>query len=387
MDFGLSGAHAALREEARRFAEDRLASDLTARDRREAQDPADLRPLWDACAEHGVLGCIVPEVHGGRGLDALGAVAMLEGLGEGCADNGLTLALNGQIWAVTEPVLAFGSEAQKARWLPGLADGSILGAHGMTEAESGSDAFALSTTAERRDGGYVLNGAKTYVGLAPVCDLALVFATTNPDAGRWGLSAFLVSVDDAGFSRGPIQRKMGLRTAPMGTLELEDCFVPEDRRLGDEGDGAAIFQHSMEWERSFIFASHVGRMTRQLADCAVFARSRRVFGQPIENYQSVSNRLADMALRLETSRLMLYKAAWLKSRDEPCARFAAMAKLHVSEAFAASSLDAMRIHGGAGYVEEGGVERDLRDALGGVIYSGTSDIQRQIIAASLGGGT
>jgi alkylation response protein AidB-like acyl-CoA dehydrogenase len=253
----------------------------------------------------------------------------------------------------------------------------------MTESASGSDAFALSTTAEPTDDGYVLNGEKVYIGLGPACDVALVFATVDPALGRWGLSAFLVEKSDPGFFRGPPEHKLGLRTSPLGSVRLENCFVPKDRLLGDEGTGAAIFNHSMEWERSFIFASHVGRMARQLEICANYAHERKVFGQAIEQNQSVSNRLADMRLRLETSRLLLYKTAWMKSQDLPCASEAAMAKLHISESFTASSLDAIRIHGGLGYMEDSGVPRDLRDAVGGVIYSGTSDIQRQIIASLL----
>ncbi len=383
MDFSLTEQQLQLRDRTRAFAGECLGENLAERDRRADAAREVWAEDWRRCAELGILGCTTPEAYGGLGHDTVTAIVMLEALGHGCPDNGLTLGVNGQIWAVMEPILAFGSEAQKQRYLPGLCDGRLIGAHGMTEKESGSDAFALKTLAKPQDGGYLLNGEKTYIGLGPACDLALVFATVDPDKGRWGLCAFLVEASDAGFERGPAQDKMGLRTTPMGEIRLKDCWIPEDRRLGDEGDGASIFQHSMEWERSFIFASHVGSMARQLDDCVAFARQRRVSGQSIDSYQSVSNRLAEMRLRLELSRLLLYKTAWLKSRDEPCALDAAMAKLQISEAFVASSLDAIRIHGGAGYVLEHGIERDLRDAMGGVIYSGTSDIQRRIIASLL----
>ncbi len=383
MDFSLTEEQRDLHERTRAFAKEFLGKGLAERDEKGAVDRSDWYEDWQRCAESGILGCTTPKAYGGQGYDTLTAVLMLEALGYGCADNGLTLGINGQIWAVAEPILAFGTEAQKQRYLPGLCAGRIIGAHGMTESESGSDAFSLRTRACRQDDGYLLNGEKIYIGLGPVCDLALVFASTDPDRGRWGLSAFLVEADDPGFERGSAQRKMGLRTTPMGKLHLHDCWVAEDRRLGDEGDGASIFQHSMEWERSFIFASHVGSMARQLDDCVAFARDRRISGRPIDEFQSVSNRLAEMRLRLELSRLLLYKTAWLKSRNEPCALDAAMAKLQISEAFVASSIDAIRIHGGAGYVADRGVERDLRDAVGGVIYSGTSDIQRQIIASLL----
>lgn len=383
MDFEQTKEQRKLCDAARQFAEEELGGDLVGRDHRGAIDENDWRGDWRKCAGHGILGLNVPMAYGGRGHDALTSVLILEALGYGCRDNGLTLGLNGQIWAVQEPILAFGSEQQKQRYLPGLCDGSLIGAHGMTEYASGSNAAGLETRAEPVDGGYILNGAKAYIGLGPACDLAIVFASTAPDRGAWGVSAFIVDSDADGFKRSPPQQKMGLRTAPMGELVFKECFVPEDALLGREGAGMSIFQHAMEWERSFIFASHVGSMHRQLDECVAYARDRVVFDQPIDQYQSVSNRLAEMKLRLETSQLLLYKAAWLKSKGEPCAAEAALAKLHISESFVASSLDAIRIHGGKGYLSENGIERDLRDAAGGVIYSGTSDIQRAIIAQML----
>ncbi|MEM7044294.1 MAG: acyl-CoA dehydrogenase, partial [Pseudomonadota bacterium] len=274
-------------------------------------------------------------------------------------------------------------DEQKHRYLPALCDGSIIGAVSMTEHEAGSNAAGIRTTAEPIDGGYLLNGKKAYVGLGPYSDLVLVFASTAPDRGSWGLSAFLIDAGTEGFTRLSPQQKMGLRSTPMGELVFENCVVNEDARLGREGAGLAIFQHIMEWERSFILASHVGSMHRQLDECVAFARNRVVFDKSIDRFQSVSNRLANMKLRLETAQLLLYKAAWLKSNGRSCAAEAALANLHLSESFVESSLDAIRIHGGKGYLSETGVERDLRDAIGGVIYSGTSDIQRQIIAELL----
>lgn len=384
MDFTLSPAQLQLRQAALEFAQRNLSHDLASRDL-DDDGHQEWRKDWTAASDFGAFAMLPPSEYGGKGASVVDTVLMLEALGEGCRDNGLTLGINGHIWAVMEPIIEFGTDAQKAHYLPGLSNGTLVGAHGMTEAASGSDAFSLSTQATRVDGGYVLNGEKVYVGLGPVCDLALVFATTDPAVGRWGVTAFLVEAGDRGFERGPSESKLGLRASPMGTLKFTDCFVPDDRMLGGEGAGAGIFSHSMEWERSFIFASHVGAMARQLKECAVFAARRVVFGKPIDQHQSVSNRLADMRMRLETARLMLYKAAWMKDEGLPSDMMAAMTKLHISEAFVASSMDAMRIHGGQGYMEETGVPRDLRDALGGVIYSGTSDIQRQIISALLRG--
>ncbi|MEM7352168.1 MAG: acyl-CoA dehydrogenase family protein [Acidobacteriota bacterium] len=362
------------------FAQRALDADLARRD----AEGTFLLELWRKCGAFGVLGWCMPEAYGGSGLDVVSTIRRLEGIGYGCRDNALTLGLNGQLWSVQEPLLQFGSEEQKQRYLPRLCSGELLAAHGMTEPGSGSDAFSLETRAEKVEGGYRLNGHKTYIGLAPVADLALVFASTDPSVGQWGISAFLVERGFPGYTASSAKAKMGLRTNPLGDIVLEDCFVPEVNRLGPEGIGVSVFTHSMDWERSFVFASHVGAMARQLDDCIAYARQRRQFDQPIGKYQSVSNRIAEMKLRLETSRLLLYKLAWMKERGEPAALEAAMAKLQISEAFAANSLDAMRIHGAKGYLAEFEVERDVRDALGGVIYSGTSDIQRNIIARVLG---
>ncbi|NDJ60669.1 MAG: acyl-CoA dehydrogenase [Chloroflexi bacterium] len=380
MEFGWTDEQQRWWDDVVAFARRELNDALVARDR-DATFPVE---NWKQCADFGIQGSFIPEAYGGRGLDMLTTIHLLEGLGYGCEDNGLTLALNGQMWSVQEPLLRFGTEAQKQKYLTGLCAGDMFGAHGMTEPESGSDAYSLQTQAERRDGGYVLNGQKTLVGLAPVASIALVFAKTNPAAGRWGISAFIIEAGTPGFTVSPPKDKMGLRTVPLGDLFLEDCFIPEENRLGPEGAGASIFNSAMEWERSFIFASHVGAMARQLEKTIAYACQREQYGQPIGKFQSVSNRIANMKVRLETARHFLYKAAWLLDNDQPAMMEAAMAKLVLSEAFVESSLDAIRLHGGKGYLADCGVERELRDAVGGVIYSGTSDIQRNLIAGLLG---
>ena len=379
MEFGFTEEQEQLRAETLKFAANQLNSDLASRDEDQAFDPE----LWQRCADFGILGSYVPSEYGGRGRDTVTTVAVMEALGYGCSDNGLTLALNGQMWAVQEPIQQFGTEEQKSHYLPLLTSGGF-GAHAMSEAGSGSDTFALATTAKSTDEGYLLNGTKSYIGLAPVCDVALVFASTDSSVGRWGISAFLVDSDTPGLTRGANQPKMGLRTGPLGELTFEDCFVPASARLGPEGAGASIFTNSMDWERSFIFASHVGSMARQLDESVGYARTRQQFGEQIGKFQSVSNRIADMRLRLETARLLLYKSAWLIDTAQPAQMASALANLHLAESFVASSTDAIRIHGAKGYLTEFGIERDLRDALGGVIYSGTSDIQRQVIARLLG---
>ena len=339
---------------------------------------------WKACASQGVFGLYVPTEYGGSGNSLLTTVKALEALGYAFPDDGFTLGINGQMWAVQEPILRFGSEQQKKEFLPRLIDGRCIGAHGMTEEDSGSNAFGLQTTARKIDGGYLLNGKKIYIGLSPVCDLILTFATTDPDKGRWGISCFLVDAATPGVTLSPAMEKMGLRTGPMGEVEFDDAVVTEDRMLGKPGVGASIFNASMEYERSFIFASHVGSMARQLDDTIQFARDRKIGSQPIGKHQSVSNRIADMKIRLETSRMFLYRAAEKIDAGESTPLEAAMAKLVISESYVENSLSAIRIHGGKGYMSEHGIEKGLRNAIGGVIYSGTSDIQRNLIAGILG---
>ncbi|HRI63329.1 MAG TPA: acyl-CoA dehydrogenase family protein [Polyangium sp.] len=380
MDFAWSDEQLEQKNAAIRFARKSLSTNVIEHDR----DERFSRKSWSECAEFGVLGLPFPASYGGADADILTTMLVMEGLGYGGKDNGVLFALNAQMWAVQHPILTFGTDAQKTRYLPRLISGEWMGAHGISEPESGSDAFAMRARAIRCEGGYKIDGTKMFVTNAPVADVAVVFASTAPERGSWGISAFLVERGTPGFTVGKNIGKMGLRTAPMGELILQDRFVPTENRLGPEGIGAQIFNNSMEWERACILGSHVGVMERQLEACVAYARSRKQFGQPIGKFQSISNRLAEMKVRLETARLLLYKTAWLKKQGKPGHLEAAMAKLHLSEVFVESSLDAIRIHGGYGYTTEFEVERDLRDALGGTLYSGTSDIQRNIIAKFLG---
>ena len=339
---------------------------------------------WRKCADYGLLGLVVPQAYGGSEEDIMTAILIMEGIGYGCKENALPFALNSHMWSVQPAIQKFGSEAQKEKYLPKLVKGEWIGAFGITEVETGSDSYALQTQAKKVDGGYVLNGSKAYITFAPICELCVVFATTNPNLGRWGISAFVVERGTPGFSTPPVEEKMGLRTTPFGKLVFEDCFIPEENRLAPEGAGVSIFTTAMESERSYIFASQLGRMERQLEENITFARQRKAFGQSIGKFQSISNRIVDMKMRLETARLLLYKVAWLEQQGKPLLMDAAMAKLHLSEMFVESSLDAVRIHGAQGYATEFEIERDLRDSVGGLIYSGTSDIQRNIIARLMG---
>lgn len=380
MDFDLSEEQRALRADIITFAASELSDDIVRRDI-DGDFPKD---GWKRCAAQGIQGLPIPKEYGGGGADALTNIVAMEALGYGCADNGLIFALNAQMWSCESPIMRFGSEAQRQKYLPRLCDGSIIGVQAMTEPDSGSDAFSMATTAVRRNAGYVLTGQKTFITNAPVADVFVVFGRTNPDQGFAGITAFLVERDDPGLTVGRPFEKMGLRTTPMSDVRLDECYVDDDRVLGPAGAGMAVFNHSMAWERSCILASAIGTMERQVERCIAYAQSRHQFGRPIGHFQAVSHRIVDMKVRLETARLLLYRQGSLLGVGRPSPLHAAMVKLHVSESFVQSSLDALQIHGANGYMREFELERELRDAIGSRIYSGTSDMQRNVIAGLLG---
>ncbi len=381
MEFGFTQEQLELRNAIRSFARDELNSDLVERD----EQAAFPRDGWKKCADLGLQGLPFPATLGGGDADIVTTTIAMEALGYGCKDGGLIFGINAQLWSVQMPIWEFGSDEQKTRYMPRLCSGELIGAHGMTEPDSGSDAFSLRTTAEKKGDRYVLNGVKTFVTNGSVADLFLVFASIDRSKKFMGLSAFLVERGTPGFRIGGEIGKLGLRTCPMVELVFEDCEVPIESRLGVDGRGAAIFQSSMEWERSFILAACVGAMERQLNACVEFARQRRQYGKPIIKFQSVANKIVDMKVRMEAARLLLYKTAWLKSNNEPATAESAIAKLYLSESWVQSCLDAVQIHGGYGYTTEFEIERDLRDSIATRLYSGTSEIQRNIIARCLEG--
>jgi alkylation response protein AidB-like acyl-CoA dehydrogenase len=342
------------------------------------------REVWEKCARFGVLGMPIPEGYGGLGLGLSALLAVMEGLGYATRDQGLLFSLNAHLWTNSIPILTFGTETQKRRWLPGLSDGTLIGANAASEPEAGSDVFAMRTRAVRDGGAYVLTGAKTFVTNAPIADVIVAYATIDPSLGPMGITGFIVERGAPGVSISPPLHKMGLRSSPMAEVVFDECRVPAENRLGREGRGVEVFECSMEWERGCILASALGAMRRQLEDCVRHARDRRQFGRPIGKNQSVANRLVDMKVRLETGRALVYRLGVLKDRGEDAMLEAAMAKLHVSQCFVQSSLDAIQVFGGYGYMTEQRVERDLRDAVGSTLYSGTTEIQRNIIARAMG---
>jgi alkylation response protein AidB-like acyl-CoA dehydrogenase len=363
-----------------RFARTRLSPGAR---KREAAGVFD-RKLWDECAEFGLAGLPIPEAWGGGGLDAVDTMLVVETLGKGCEDGGLVFSLCAHMFASAVPIWRSGAKEIHQRYLRDIASGRLLCANGTTEPEAGSDIYAMKATARRDGNDYVLDGTKCFITNAPVADLLLIYAKTNPSAGFMGVSAFLLPSTTPGVRVVPEHSKTGLKTSPWGTIYLEECRVPAESRVGPEGSGAALFGESMIWERCCLFAYYVGAMDRALERCVEHARSRSQFGHRIASYQAIQNRIVDMRLRLETSRLLLYRTGELHRQGKRCDDAVAMCKLWISEAAVQSGLDAIQIFGGAGVVTETGVDALLRDAIPAQIFSGTSEMQRMIIARMMG---
>lgn len=380
IDFELSEEQLELQNAAIEFARLELNDDVIRRDREEIFS----HEGWKACARFGVQGLPVPPEYGGMGLGITEAIAVMEGLGYGAGDQGLLFSLNAHLWTATLPIMFYGSEEQRKRYLPGLAGDALISANGASEPDAGSDIFSMRMRAEKKGDHYVLNGAKTFVSNAPIANLFVTYATIDPGLGAMGITAFLVDRDTPGLSVGRKLEKMGLRTSPMAEVIYENCVVPAANRLGREGRGVAVFECSMEWERGCILANYLGLMRRQLERCIEHVRNRKQFGKPIGKFQSVANRIVDMKVRLDACRPLVYRIGRLKQLNKPAVLESSIAKLFLSESLIKSCQDALQIYGGYGYMVEQGIERDLRDALGSTLYSGTSEIQRNLIASSLG---
>ena len=380
MNFDLPDDAAALREAVLDFARSELPCEMIGRD----HACEFWHDGWMKCAKFGILGLPVPPDFGGSGSTLTATIAAMEALGYACDDLGLIFSINAHLWTNTIPILRYGTAEQKTKYLPGLCDGSLIGANGASEPEAGSDVFSMKTTAERQGDCFVLNGAKTFVSNAQVANLFVVYAATRPGGGPLGITAFIIERDTPGMTIGQPIHKMGLRTSPMGELFFDQCRISASNVLGSVDGGAACFNCSMEWERGCILAMHLGRMQKQLEKCVSYARERKQYGQAIGRFQSVANRIVDMKVRIEAARPLVYKIGWKKDCGQDATIEAAIAKLFLSEAAVASGLDAIQVFGGYGYMTEFEIERDLRDAVGSRIYSGTIEIQRNIIARLMG---
>ncbi len=386
MEFGWTDEQQRIAQAAAEFARKQLNTDLSTLDRA-ARFPHE---AWLRCAEFGVQGLPIPDDLGGQGADLVTTALVLESLGYGCEDNGLLFSINAHLWSCALPIWKFGDATQQRRYLPPLCDGSMIGAQAVTEVGSGSDAFAVSTTAVAHGDHYVLNGSKIFITNAPVASILIVLARAGDKEDKGDkedtvdLCAFIVERETPGLAVSQPFGKLGLRTSPLGEVAFADCRVPATAMLGGPGAGMTVFNTTIEWERGFILATTLGTMRRQLEESVSYASAHCRFGQPIGKNQSVANRIVDMRVRLDAARLLTYRLAWLKDQGRRTALESAIVKLFLSQAFVESSVSAFETAGGQAYMSGTAHERNLRDSLASRIYSGTSDIQRVIIARLLG---
>jgi alkylation response protein AidB-like acyl-CoA dehydrogenase len=377
MDFELTDDQRRIRDVAREFAVAELGQKIAPYDERQEfphEIVAKLGPL-------GFMGVLVPEEYGGSGLDYVSYALIVEELNRGDASVGITMWGHNSL--CTNHINLFGSVEQKRRWLPRLAGGEVLGAWGLTEPGSGSDAAALRTRAERRDGDWVLNGSKAFITNASVGGLAVVMARTDPARKARGISAFVLEKGTPGFSAGRPYRKLGLHASDTAELIFEDCRVPDDHRLGEPGQGFVQAMQVLEGGRIAMAAMAVGIAQAALDATVVYMKQRTAFGRTLAEFNGLQGMLADVATEVEVARLLTLRAAWLKDAGRPAMHAAAMAKVFASEAAMKAATRAVQIHGGAGYITEFPVERIFRDAKLTEIGEGTSEIQRMVIAREI----
>ncbi|MBY8876307.1 acyl-CoA dehydrogenase family protein [Actinacidiphila acidipaludis] len=338
---------------------------------------------WKTVQRSGILALPFEERYGGRGGSLTDTMRALEGLGRVCRDAGLSFSASTQIVSAGVPLQAFARQDLAARFLPRIVSGELITAHAITEPEHGSDATNITTTAWRDGDDYVLDGGKTFITNAPIADLFLVYARTGAP-GPFGLSVFLVERDTPGLRIGEPLAKMGLRTSPLSEVVFDGLRVPAAHRVGNEGAGFLILDHVMKREILFSFSLTLGEMDDRLERVIRYAKTRRQFGEAIGRFQGVSHRIADMKIAVESSRKWLADTGAKVEAGRDAALDIAATKTVVSEANKATALDAMQIFGGQGYLTGTGIEREVRNAVAGTIYSGTSEIHRNRIAALLG---
>lgn len=342
------------------------------------------RTKWDMLRALGFASLPIGTQFGGLGCDVVTTMCVLEELGHACDDAGLGFTLASHIVSTAVPIERFGTPEQRERFLPRLCLGELIGAHAITEPDSGSDAFSMRTRARREGDEFVISGRKTFITNAPIAGLFVLYARTDCGSALSGVTAFLIEKDLPGLSISPPTRKMGLRTSPLADVVFDECRVGAERVLGKVGGGFSLFNWVMKWEVLCSFALNVGQMQKQLETCIEYSRTRKQFGKPISDNQAISHKIVNMKIALETSRLALYHAGSCFQRGESASVELALAKIVTSENHVQSSLDAMQIFGAYGYAKESPVERDLRNAVASRIYSGTSEIQRNIVAQLLG---
>lgn len=366
-----------VRDMARQFAAEQLAPNAARWDQN-SEFPTE---AIKAMGELGLMGMVVPEEYQGSATDALAYAMALEEIAVGDGACSTIMSVHNSVACM--PIYTYGTEHQKQQWLPSLATGKMLGAFCLTEPQAGSDAAALKTRAERNADGYVLNGVKQFITSGKNADMAIVFAVTDADAGKRGMSAFIVATDNNGYQVASVEKKMGQRASDTCQIILEDCQVPADALLGEEGQGYRIALGNLEGGRIGIASQAVGMARAAYEHALSYAQQREAFGSPIISQQSIAFKLADMLTSIDAARLLVHRAASLREQQLPCLTEASMAKLFASEMAERVCSDAIQIHGGYGYLSDFPVERIARDVRVCQIYEGTSDIQRLVISRSL----
>lgn len=340
--------------------------------------------LWKICSEFDLFKIVVPEKYGGLEYDLDKMIDLMYGIGYGYGKVGILFAANVHIWACMVPILKFGSEKIIRNFIPDLMSGSMIGAHAISENEAGSDVFNLQTSFSEVDGGYLLNGCKNYVTNSPFASVYLVYAS-RPNVKKTfsNTTCFLVTKDTVGFKEGELLKKMGMPLSPMAPIYLNNVYIEPSNILGSINQGVNIFQYTMSLERTFLLAFQVGIMEKQLETCVKFCRTRVQAGTSIINYQSVSDRLADMKVRLEASKLFMDSIIHKLLLKKNIFVDSSIAKLYISDSLYENSIDAMKNYGTIGYLDEYNSAEQLKDSIGSYFYSGTSDIQKNIISSML----
>ncbi|HDX9654841.1 TPA: acyl-CoA dehydrogenase AcdA [Bacillus wiedmannii] len=377
MHFKLSEEHEMIRKMVRDFAKNEVAPTAAERDEEERFD----RALFDQMAELGLTGIPWPEEYGGIGSDYLAYVIAIEELSRVCASTGVTLSAHTSLagW----PIFKFGTEEQKQKFLRPMAEGTKIGAYGLTEPSSGSDAGGMRTTAKRDGDYYILNGSKIFITNGGIADIYVVFALTDPESKQRGTSAFIVESDTPGFSVGKKESKLGIRSSPTTEIMFEDCRIPVENLLGEEGQGFKVAMQTLDGGRNGIAAQAVGIAQGALDASVEYARERHQFGKPIAAQQGIGFKLADMATDVEAARLLTYQAAWLESEGLPYGKESAMSKVFAGDTAMKVTTEAVQVFGGYGYTKDYPVERYMRDAKITQIYEGTQEIQRLVISRML----
>jgi butyryl-CoA dehydrogenase len=377
MDLELSSEQKLIRDTARDFATREILPVAREIDRAHRFP----KELVARLGELGLLGVAVPERFGGAGMDAVSYALALEEISRACASTGVIMSVQNSL--VGDPILSFGSDAQRARWLPDLASGKKIGCFALSEPEAGSDAAAQRTTAVRSGSGWVLSGTKNFITNAPVADLVVLFAATDPAKGAKGITAFVVPTDTPGLRVGPPDDKLGIRGAPSAQVFLTDCALGDDARLGAEGDGFKVAMRTLDGGRIGIAAQAVGIARAAFEDATRYALERKTFGHPIAEHQAIQFKLADMCTEIDAARLLVWRAAVKKDSGARYTTESSMAKLFASEVANRVAKEAVQVFGGYGYLADFPVERHFRDAKITEIYEGTSEIQRLVIASAL----